>query len=281
MTLRTPFVAVLFLAAGYYLGSADSTPLVAQAPKPAGFTMRDRLGGNLWMQTSAEYRALCVQTYHLAGRRLEELVAVPNPPAKPAVVMDLDETVFDNSAFQNALYAAGREYEQDLWDVYEDTDPAEVALVPGAKAFIDRAEQSGVTVVYISNRSEKYRASTIKALERLGLGTAGIENRLLLKTDSSDKDARRKDAESRFNVLMLFGDNLRDFSEVFKAPPVKGGDYRAAIAARLRCADDAAGHWGTDWFVLPNAVYGEWDKIVGPDPAAVLPKSKLDLAKVR
>jgi 5'-nucleotidase (lipoprotein e(P4) family) len=277
------------LVAGYYLGStgpvadATQTPLTA---RPTGLNMQDRLGGNYWLQTSAEYQACCLQTYHLAGRRLEQLLAVPNPPPKPAVVLDLDETVFDNSAFQNALYAANLEYTQDLWDIYEKNDPNEVTLIPGAKAFIDRAEKLGVTVIYISNRGDQFRASTIKALERLGLGTAGIESRLLLKkTVSSDKTGRRAEVESRYNVVLYFGDNLRDFSEVFVAPkvsPSAGPDeLRKAIAARQKQADEATAHWGVDWFVLPNPVYGEWDKLAGTDPKAVLPPSKLDLTKAR
>jgi len=92
---------------------------------------------------------------------------------------------------------------------------------------------------------------------------------------SSDKSARREAVAARYNVLLYFGDNLRDFSETFanknflpKDPTQE--DYQKAIARRAAAADDARVHWGIDWFVLPNPVYGEWDRLTGKDPKAVL-----------
>src|SRR4051812_40740452 len=64
------------------------------------------LNADLWMQTAAEYRACCLQAYHLARVQLEANLnkqsscdddKAPKPDLKPAVVFDLDETVFDNS----------------------------------------------------------------------------------------------------------------------------------------------------------------------------------------
>jgi predicted secreted acid phosphatase len=73
---------------------------------------------------------------------------------------------------------------------------------------------------------------------------------------------------------MYFGDSLRDFSESFAAPrlPADAGpeSYLKAIARRAAQVDDASCHWGVDWFVLPNPVYGEWEKLIGRSPHAVL-----------
>lgn len=271
------FLCPACLAAGLLLGSAHSEfassgQALVGTSAPA-YSMRERLGANLYMQTAAEYRAFCLQTYKAAETRLAEIMATTNPkPAKPAVVMDLDETVLDNSAFESFLYESHREYSEDLWLMYERDYPTIVGLIPGAKVFIGRAEAMGVTVVYISNRSEEYRDSTVKALKQLEINTNGIEHRLHLKPKggSSDKSPRRAVVEAQYNVLLAFGDNLRDFSEIFAAWKLSHSDgadaYSKAIQHRLRQVDAEAHHWGCDWFVLPNPAYGEWEKLIGDYP---------------
>ena len=147
---------------------------------------------------------------------------------------------------------------------------------PGAKPFIHRAERLGVTVVFISNRSEVYEKSTLRALERLGIRVANPEGRVFLKPKggSSDKSARREAVAGKYDVLLYFGDSLRDFSESFQAKkPGKDAtteDLLAAIKERGARVDEARSHWGVDWFVLPNPVYGEWEKLMGRDPKAIL-----------
>jgi len=245
-----------------------------------------RLGANLYMQTAAEYRACCLQIYRVAELRLASLMHDTHPrPLKPAVVMDLDETVLDNSAFQSFLYEQQREYTSDLWEIYERDYAGEVALVPGAREFVRKAAAMGVTVVFMSNRLEENRASTTTALARLGLGPAELKGQLILKKKgaTSDKTARRELIAARYNVLLTFGDNLRDFSEVFLVPkltPTDGPEaYQKAIKARFRQVDDAACHWGMDWFVLPNPVYGEWERLVADDPVARFRPTNMRLPK--
>lgn len=254
--------------------SADPTPPAKVAPP---LPMEARLASNLYQQTAAEYRACCLTIYQSAGLRLEAMLQTTKPrPARPAVVMDLDETVLDNSKFQSFLYKYRLEYTDALWDLYEERYPKEVALVPGAAEFIARAQSLGVKVVYISNRSERFRSSTIASLRAVGLDTTDIESRLLLKEQdaSSDKSSRRDWVSARFNVLMYFGDNLRDFAETFAARKLTKADdldvWRAAIRERDAAVDAARVHWGIDWFVLPNPVYGEWEKLLGDEPKARL-----------
>jgi 5'-nucleotidase (lipoprotein e(P4) family) len=183
--------------------------------------------------------------------------------------MDLDETVLDNSAYQSFLYREKALSTAQNWEVWEKSYPQEVRLIPGAKAFIEAAEQLGVAAVYISNRTTKNQTATIAALEHVGLNTSDIGSRLLLRDNASDKTARRKLAEQRFNVLMYFGDNLRDFSEEFVAPNLNANDdagQKRAIAERLIKTQRANYHWGNDWIVLPNPVYGEWTRLLGEEP---------------
>jgi acid phosphatase len=223
-TRNTKFIilSVGSLLLGVVIGSSGlMTSLAWQSTSPQTAAVNPQehaLDANLYMQTAAEYQAVCLQTYNLATERLRQKLAASRlDGSPPAVVMDLDETVLDNSAFQSFLDRERLNYSDALWGIWERDFPQEVGLIPGAKAFIEAAEQLGVTVVYISNRDEKLRASTIAALRQNGLSLERIDSRLLLKTTTSDKTERRKIAEGRFNALIYIGDNLRDFSEEFKS----------------------------------------------------------------
>ncbi|MCC7434907.1 MAG: hypothetical protein IT363_09495 [Methanoregulaceae archaeon] len=256
---------VLATAAGVAIGYQ-----AGQAPNPQERT----LDANLYMQTSAEYRAVCVQTYNWAAERLTQKLANLDDSTKPpAVVMDLDETVIDNASFQSYIDREKMTYSDVVWEKYESGYPSEVKLIPGAKSFIDRAEALGVTVIYLSNRVAKHREATIKALTHVGLSTEGIDQRLLLKDDTSNKTVRRAKAAESHRVIMLVGDNLRDFSEEFTTPardfkdPVNG---EIAMKQRWEAVDRNAWRFGTDYIVLPNPVYGEWQKLLGTNPRGML-----------
>ncbi len=275
----TPLLACLacFLAGWLLAGRGPAGHADADTKKPLVFPMSARMGANVYLSASAEYRACCHTIYKSAALRLEAILKNASPrPARPAVIMDLDETVVDNTAFQSYLYMSGKEYSDDLWDDYEKNHPQDVGLIPGAREFIASAESLGVTVIYLSNRMETSAGPTAKALELNKINVSGIEGRLFLKPKEgpSGKAARREAVAVKYNVLMYFGDNLRDFSDSFAAPKMEAkataDDYRKANEKRAALADDARAHWGVDWFVLPNPVYGEWDKLIGPDPKAIL-----------
>jgi 5'-nucleotidase (lipoprotein e(P4) family) len=228
------------------------------------------------MQISAEYRACCHQSYNLARRRLGE--QLQTPPAggwarPPAVVLDLDETVLDNSAFQTRLALNGLTFDEQTWDDWEKNDYQKVRLVPGSRAFIEHAKRLGVAVVYITNRKQKkeFRDGTLSALELLGVEVAN--DNLLGLTDGTDKSQRRAEVESRYTVLLYIGDNLRDFHEgdfrstIDNGRPGKGTDdrtrLRAAIEKRAFAVDRCADLFGREWIILPNPAYGEWAKVLG------------------
>jgi acid phosphatase len=272
--MKKSISAVAILGIGIAIGSIlirSSGTSIAQAPNPPLPQPQEfRLLANLYMITSGEYRACCLQTYRFAEERLAQKLRCRTHPEKPpAVLMDLDETVFDNAGFQTVLYRDRLVYRDELWDPWERDFPQEVRLVPGAKDFIERAEAAGVTVLYMSNRAERFRDSTKKAIEHNGLSTLDIEGRLLLKKDSSDKSPRRVWAAERFDLLLLVGDNLRDFSEEFRV------GNTTTVADRKKAVDQRAEHWGNDWIILPNCVYGEWEKLIKDNPAQHFPASAM------
>jgi 5'-nucleotidase (lipoprotein e(P4) family) len=265
-----PILAV-GMAMGYWLGRSEISSAIAQSPQsPPAQPQESRLLANMYMITAAEYRACCLQTYRLAEERLKEkLCCRTNATRAPAVLMDLDETVFDNSGFQTVLYRDRLVYRDELWEPWERDFAHEVRLIPGARQFIEKAEAACVTVIYMSNRNVRTRESTVNALKHNGINVDNIHNRLELKSDSSDKTARRSRTAERFDVLLTVGDNLRDFSEEFKVGP------NTTIASRFKAVDEHAARWGNDWFILPNCCYGEWEKLLGQNPAQHFPPTAM------
>lgn len=133
---------------------------LAQAEIPlAG---REQLNALLWMQQATEYRASTQMTYAAATQQLsvarrggvaavEQAAQGGYKSKKPIVVLDIDETVLDNSALNASLVQAGRELNPQLWAQWVNEQQA--ALLPGAREFILKARQQGLGVVFVSNRN--------------------------------------------------------------------------------------------------------------------------------
>jgi len=255
------------LAMGRFLTLALLLALTSCGPRANPRTAA--LNANLWMQTSAEYRALCWQTYSLALDRVEREIASGNYAGGTlplAVVTDLDETVIDNSGYQTWLHFHHQEYSPESWARWVDYQASlpKPAAVPGAVAFLRGVRKLGVTPVFISNRAESSRQATISVLRRLGVDTAGLRDpaggRMLLRRDGSSKTARRKLVRRRFRVIVWLGDTLADFSGEFEARATAGWPER------LRKLEQFRAHLGKDWFLLPNPAYGDWQRALAPTP---------------
>ena len=94
----------LVLASGIFV---TATPMQMEAKETQAFTTQDLneqlVMASLWMQTSAEFRALCYQAFNLARMNLDVFLD-SHKSAKPvAVIVDADETVIDNSAYEAFL----------------------------------------------------------------------------------------------------------------------------------------------------------------------------------
>jgi 5'-nucleotidase (lipoprotein e(P4) family) len=275
--------------------TVDSFPyaVFAQAPGRAEEykSPPPHLHANLWMQTSAEYQALCRQTFNAALREIKQTVKEAKrhqgrpvgPDRKPlAVVADLDETILDNARFQSemdaAVWADGMDigYTFKRWEQWERGNAEEVGLVPGAGPFISEVEKLKVVMVYISNRLESLKDSTVRALAHNGINTQGLQGgtelRLLLKPErsTSNKQERISQVDEKYHVVAYLGDNLGDFP----GGPEQPQDVAQQLAARRNHVESAGDLWGTRWFMLPNPVYGSWDQIL---PKTV--KERMDLLK--
>jgi 5'-nucleotidase (lipoprotein e(P4) family) len=260
IVLRIPLLA-LFLALCACAAAPDAR---VAAPVPAD----DNLNGVLWIQHSQEYAMTARTVYRAAHRLLDEALADPDwdaiAPAErshpvrglpPAIIVDIDETVLDNSAFQARLVRDGREFDYETWADW--VDEARAIAVPGAVEFLDAAARRGVTVFYVTNREHAQREPTLVNLRQSGFPVAtevpgylglGMEVPGCVE-EGQNKVCRRLWVAQRYRVLMQFGDQLSDFAGI-------GGN---SDATRQQAMDEHLEWIGERWFMLPNPTYGYWE----------------------
>ena len=200
----------------------------------------------LWCQASAEYRALAYQAYNIARLRLDEELQI-NRNQKRAVIVDIDETVLGNSRY-NAKEITDKQVYPD--DFYKWIDMAKAEAIPGAKEFLDYAVSKSCDVFYISNRRIRCLDGTLRNLKKLGFPQAD-KNHVLLKGDVSSKEGRRQEVAKTHYIVLLIGDNLIDFSEVFDIKSVE---------ERLASVENYKENFGKKFIVLPNPMHGAWFK---------------------
>ncbi len=200
----------------------------------------------LWYQHSAEARALCYQTYNLARLRLQSMLQEHPNPAALAVVLDVDETVLDNAPYQARRIQTGTLYPEG-WPEWVGLAIAEA--VPGSHSFLRYADSAGVNIFYVTNRHESLRESTLKNLQRAGFPQARTDH-LLMKTDTSSKEPRRQIIRSEYEIALLIGDNLNDFSDAF------AGNHSAD---RIRAVDSMSTEFARRFILFPNPMYGAWE----------------------
>ena len=244
---------------------APAVPTASTAP--VAVAANDNLNAVAWSQTAIEHDLIYLQTYRDAQSRLlaalkdrdwNALASDDRAPSgehlKPAVVLDVDETVLDNSPYQARLVRDGGEYNEADWAAWCKEERARA--LPGAVEFTQFAASHGVAVIYISNRAKDLDQATLANLRKAGLPVSGPEAFLGLGTvvegceqSGTEKGCRRQLVARSHRVLMQFGDQIGDFLTVNANTP---DGRRKAMAPYL-------GWIGTRWFVLPNATYGSWE----------------------
>jgi acid phosphatase len=222
----------------------------------------EKLDAILWVSTSPEYEAACREIFALAEVRLEEALGDRGWTASleqssdygdlpPAVILDVDETVLDNSAFEARLVVEGREYGEPMWSDWVAEEAA--TPVPGAGDFIRSALERGVEVFFVTNRKHDTEEHTVNNLrQHFGPTITGdkVLTRYELPDWTSDKTSRRSYVASTHRVLLLVGDDLNDFAYSGDIPPQERIDF----------ARQYSEYWGKKWVILPNPMYGSWEQ---------------------
>jgi len=226
----------------------------------------DGLNALAWMQTSAEYRGTALQAWRAAGAALPRALKDKRWTAaleqtgdfrklKPAIVVDIDETILDNSPGQARFLLEGNgRFDAKLWGQW--TSEHRARAIAGAKEFLSEARRRGVTVFYLSNRGVKEEAGTRANLEAEGFpvvtAAGDLGDTVMLYGEkpewTADKGVRRAAIAKYYRILLLCGDDLNDF-----IPARVSREERAAKAGPYD------GWWGERWIVLANPMYGSWE----------------------
>jgi 5'-nucleotidase (lipoprotein e(P4) family) len=219
----------------------------------------------LWAQTSAEHYAVVTQLYRLARARLAQALDSSDlrwtaaleqtgnySRLKPAVILDLDETLLDSARFQARLIRAEADFTIDDWQAW--VQERRALAVPGALEFVQYATRRGVKVFYVTNRRHEVEDATQRNLEDLGFPVDADGGNLLTKGEQPDwgpnKSSRRAFIARRQRILLIVGDQLNDFFPETTSDP----------EGRLEQARQYRSYWGERWIVIPNPMYGGWER---------------------
>ncbi len=228
-----------------------------------GSPPHDLLNAVLWMQRSVEYKANATSIFALARIRLDEALADTGwtaAPAEqtgayqilpPAVVLDVDETLVDNSAYQAWMVLHGTTFSPKTWTQFVSAQMS--TAIPGAIDFTQYADKKGVKVFYITNRTAAEEEPTRKNMEKLGFPMGGNVDTFLTTGEkpewTSAKGTRRAHVAKDYRILINMGDNFGDFVD----------GYKGTEAERLKIYEDNRARWGREWIMLANPSYGSFE----------------------
>jgi 5'-nucleotidase (lipoprotein e(P4) family) len=240
MQRLSPFLFVAVLACA----KPASTPVTA-SPAAGAPPMP---GAIVWSRASAEHKALFLQTYHAAEAELEQRARALQRGTW-AVILDADETVLDNSVYQQERAQLGLPYTSESWNAWVRRIAA--TALPGAASFTKRVHDLGGRVVIVTNRDAAVCPETRENLRRVEISADLV---LCAPPGQSDKNIRFRAVEAgtstasvpALQVVMYVGDNIQDFPN---------------LGQNTRFADDSAfTEFGRRYFLLPNPMYGSWER---------------------
>lgn len=245
--LLPPLAALLTLGACMQPAATPPAPIAAPVVAPAT-PATARFPNDLhWARNSAEHRAIYIEVYRTAADRLGAL-ASGRSAGRWGVILDVDETVLDNSEFQVRRIPYGGTFDPVAWNAWvrEEAAPA----LPGAVPFTTRVRAMGGRLIFVSNRTQGQCPATRRNLTRVGIPA----DLVLCETTTGDKNARFQAVERGtaapgippLAIVEWIGDNIEDF-------PALHQDVRTA-------PDSAFARFGRSYFALPDAMYGSWQR---------------------
>src|SRR5262249_17243700 len=237
--------------------------LSAGAVRAEEIIANDLLLATLWTQRSVEFKGNALTVYALGKIRLDQALADKSWTAAPveqkgdyqnlppAVVLDLDETVLDNSAYQVWNIKAGQSFSLKTWNEF---CAAQISrAIPGSVEFTKYADSKGVKVFYVSNRDVVTEKDTRENMQKLGYPMGGNVETFLSQNEQKDwgskKGTRRAFIAKDYRILLEFGDNFGDFDD----------RYSSSEADRLKFFDENRERWGREWLVIANPTYGSFE----------------------
>ena len=243
LKIVTGFLAGILVAGGF--ATLNFTGDMSQKAKENEFIIESR-NAVQWQLNSGEAEALQYQAYNTAIEKLQAKVQKPSEKPK-AVILDIDETVVNNYGSLIDTYSKSTDgYSKEEFTSWVKEEKA--TAIAGAKDFLNKAKENGVEVFYISNRYAEDVDATINNFKKLGLPYADADH-IMVKQKASNKMDRVEKVKESHDVIMYVGDNLNDFPAGFDK---KSNKERKAM---VQAMEDK---FGTDFIIIPNAVYGDW-----------------------
>ena len=242
----------------------------------ASDSQRELLLSTLWIQSAPEYKLSTTQTLLQAQRYLRTAVRQAGTAAMeqtrprsyrhlpPAVIVDIDETMLDNSDYQGYLLRSAAPWTVASWEDWVSLGQARA--VPGAVEFANAVVKAGVAIFYVSNRECLRpghcpgKLATMENMKKLGFPHADKSTVFMFRKEKpdwyGDKVSRRAAIAARYRIVMLVGDDMQDFMAASDLRRYR--DHDAGIAAVVNK------NLGRRWFILPNPMYGSWEQAL-PD----------------
>ncbi len=202
-----------------------------------------------YFQNSAEAAALYEQGYNVAYLYVQKVMKNYKEKLPACVVLDIDETVLNNSYYQGTLYEKGETYRDETWDEW--VNLAKAPALPGVVSYISKVRDLGVEPIFITNRRSYLLDKTIENLEKVGIPT---EKKFMVGRDKvHSKEVRRALFKNSCHIIQLIGDNLSDFSDDYNAQEMKKRKQQVSKKNEF---------FGTRYILLPNPMYGDWRKTI-------------------
>jgi len=221
----------------------------------------------LWYQHSPEMQALYIQSFNQAKKALMyNLKHKTNFIKKNAVVVDIDETILNNSLYQGWLFQSNNSFSDSSWTAWVLDTLAKP--LPGAIDFLIFAKEMKCDIFYVSNRNQdKHFEATLLNLQKYNLPFADKKH-LLLKTKGDTTDIGKSTKENRrleikkdgYEIMLFCGDQLADFDKAFDVNKKDSWRFINDSIYKYREA------FGKKYIILPNPIYCDWlNQIINGD----------------
>jgi acid phosphatase len=231
--------------------------------------------GIVWVRDAAEFDAIAMQVYRAASDDLPGLVADKSWTAMPgqesygelppAIILDVDETLVSNVAFQEMLTSPFKNSMLNDWNTNN-----RATAVPGAVEFVKLAREHGVELFFVTNRpcrrkphiSGRCPQEAITVQDLVEAGIPADSDHVMMANErphwDREKVIRRNLIAQHYRIIMVIGDDLSDFIPCVRKKVHKPCTEAATAASRRSKTELFHRYWGAGWYVLPNPMHGSW-----------------------
>ncbi len=265
--LSTLAIASL-LPFGAFAANTSSAPLATDLAASTGCVpgqaeTSNNYNATKWYRDSVERNAQYHQTFAIGLEKVSAKVKQESLKKHSwGVIMDIDETVLDNSQYEKGNVLSCSSYTPQ--SNYAFMEQKASIATPGAKNFTCSIQKMGGKVILVTNRDghfdDKIQSATVDNLKSAGI----CYDNVVFANGSKDSDKT-----PRFNaviagdynqiiaiekmkpvkVLAYFGDNIQDFPNIKQSDAIKQ-DPNSSFYNKF----------GQEFFSLPNPTYGSWER---------------------